>query len=293
MISARLTIPHGYRFLHEGRREILVREGYEARLRRAGLLAPSRLWEKPHQPSRVSGRGEVFVVPCGRETAAVRKYRHGGLLRRVTGDLFFFGSRPLQELVVTEQARAAGVPTLKVLAAIQERGWGGCYQGYLITAFLPSAIDMIAFLERLPHDQKRRAIIEKAATAVKTMHKRGIYHADLHLKNFLVDEAKKSMVYVIDFDKSTIATHLNAGRRIKNLMRLDRSAEKMKRHGLRITGREKQIFCHTYATGDPEIRSAMKTFKERYHWYTVRYRSGWWLARVFYPRHNPWKKSRT
>jgi tRNA A-37 threonylcarbamoyl transferase component Bud32 len=293
MILAPPNIPHGYRFLREGRREILIRDGYEARLRRAGLLAPSQLWEKPHQPSRVSGRGEVLVIPCGRDRVAVRKYRHGGLLRRVTGNLFFFGSRPLQELMATEEAGTAGVPTLKILAAIRERRWGGSYRGYLITAFLPSAIDMIAFLEQSHADHERTAVIKKAAAAVKTMHKRGIYHADLHLKNFLVDEAKKSIVYVIDFDKSTIASHLNAGRRMKNLMRLDRSAEKMKRHGLPITDREKHIFCHTYATGDPEIRSVMNTFKERYHWHAVRYRWGWWLARVFYPRHNPWKKSRT
>ena len=158
-------MPHGYHLVREGRREILVREGYEARLRRAGLLAPSRLWERPHLSSRVSGRGEVLITPCGRDTVAVRKYHHGGLLRGLTGDLFFFGSRPLQELVATEEARAAGVPTLEILAAIRERGWGGCYRGYLITAFLPTAIDMIAFLERSPAEQEEKGNHRKGGSS--------------------------------------------------------------------------------------------------------------------------------
>jgi tRNA A-37 threonylcarbamoyl transferase component Bud32 len=293
MRATRFTTPHRYRFLREGRGEILVRKGYEVRLRRAGLLAPSRLWEIPHLPSRVSGRGEVLITRCGRNSVAVRKYRHGGLLRGLTGDLFFFGSRPLRELVATEKARAAGVPTLEILAAIKEPVWGGCYRAYLITAFLPSAIDMISYLEQSPRDHRRKAVIEKAAAAVKTMHKGGIYHADLHLKNFLVDEAKRPVVYVIDFDKSGIARHLNPRDRMKNLMRLDRSVEKLKRHGLRITDTEKQIFCHTYEAGSAEISSAIKTFKKRYHRHAVRYRLGWWLARVFYPGHKPWRKSRT
>jgi tRNA A-37 threonylcarbamoyl transferase component Bud32 len=293
MSMTRFTTPHGYRFVREGRREIFVRKGKEARLRRAGLLAPSRLWEMPHAPSRASGRGEVLIIPCGRDSVAVRKYRHGGLFRRLTGDLFFFGSRPLQELAATMGARAAGVPTLEILAAIQERVWGNCYRAYLITAFLPSAIDMISFLEQSPQNHRRKAIIEKAAAAVKTMHKGGIYHADLHLKNFLVDKAKGSLVYVIDFDKSTVAPRLTPRHRMKNLMRLDRSVEKLKRQGLKITDREKRIFCHTYVAGEAVIGTAMKTFKERHRWRAVRYRLGWWLARVFYPGYNPWRKSRT
>jgi hypothetical protein len=67
----------------------------------------------------------VLISKGPRGALAIRRYRHGGLLRRLTGDLFFFGNRPLQELVVTEEARSAGVPTLKILAAIRQRGWWG------------------------------------------------------------------------------------------------------------------------------------------------------------------------
>ena len=294
MIKKTFTIPSGYQLLQEGRREIVIRAGYEAGLRRQGLLSPAVLLGKTHGPGPVRGRGEVLIMRAGQDMIAIRKYRHGGLLRCLTGDLFLFGNRPLQEIVVTEQARSMGIPTLEIMAAIRERGWGGWYRGYLLTRFLPTAHDLIAFLDRCHDHRKRQKVIKQAAAAVKTMHGSGIYHADLHLKNFLVEEGKKEVtVYLIDFDKSTITPHLNPARRMKNLARLDRSAEKLKRQGLRVTGKDKEIFCHAYATGDPDIQDALKTFVARYRRYTLLYRGGWWIAKIFYPRHNPWKKSTT
>jgi len=271
---------------------MLIREGSEDRLRRQGLLNPAILWNKTAQPSHLMGRGEVLLIKGKQGEMAVRKYRHGGLLRRLTGDLFCFGARPFQEVVVTERVKSAGVPTLQILAAIMERGWGGWYRGYLITKYLPSATDLISYLDTEPEGERRREVIEQASEAVKKMHRAGVYHADLHLKNFLVEE-KEKRVLLIDFDKSVACTHLTPSRRMKNLKRLDRSAEKLKRHGLSLARRDKEIFCRAYVAGDQEIRSYVKTYLERYRWYKFRYRWGWWIARVVYPRHKPWRKSIT
>ena len=235
----------------------------------------------------------MLIVKGRRGEVAIRKYRHGGLLRRFTGDLFIFGARPFQEVAVTEEARSAGVPTLEILAAIKERVWGGWYRGYLITAYLPAALDLVYYLERQQVGTKRRVVIEKAAEAVRKIHERGVYHADLHLKNFLVEEAQGIKVYLIDFDKSKVFSRLDTSRRMKNLKRLDRSAEKLKGYGLSLPRRDKAIFCRAYASGDQEIRHYMKIFLERYRWYSLLYRWGWRIARIFYPRHNPWRKSIT
>jgi len=238
------------------------------------------------------GRGEVLLVKEKGGEVAVRKYRHGGLLRRLTGDLFFFGARPFQEVAVTEEVKSAGVPTLEILVAVLERGWGGWYRGYLITEYQPSATDLISYLDKKSKSKKRQEVIAKAAQAVQKIHARGIYHADLHLKNFLVEE-KAGRVLLIDFDKSKVFTRLKPSRRMKNLKRLDRSAEKLKRLGLPLTKGDKEIFCRAYAAGDQEIRPYLKTYRERYRWYKLLYRWGWWIARVLYPRHKPWRKSIT
>jgi len=238
------------------------------------------------------GRGKVLLIKGKQGEVAVRNYRHGGLLRLFTGDRFFFGARPFQEVAVTEEVNSAGVPTLEILAAIVERGWGGWYRGYLVTKYLPSATDLISYLDKKPQGERRKAVIEKAAEAVKRIHQAGIYHADLHLKNFLV-EGKEPKVYLIDFDKSEVFPHLRPSRRMKNLKRLDRSAEKLTRHGLSLTKRDKRTFCRTYASGDREIRPYLKTYLQRYRWYQRLYRWGWWIASLLYPRHRPWRKSIT
>ena len=234
----------------------------------------------------------MLLVKGKQGEVALRKYRHGGLLRRLTGDLFFFGARPFQEVAITEEVRSAGVLTLEILAAIMERGWGGWYRGYLITRYLPSVIDLISYLDKETEGTKRGKVIEQAGEAVKKMHGAGIYHADLHLKNFLVEEKKES-VYLIDFDKSMVFPRLDPSRRLKNLKRLDRSAEKLKRYGLSLTKRDKRIFCRTYVAGDEEIRPYLKTYRKKYRWHQRLYRWGWWIASLLYPRHRPWRKSIT
>jgi tRNA A-37 threonylcarbamoyl transferase component Bud32 len=269
-----------------------VQKGYEEHLRHQGLLNPSGLWKHPPSSGHLMGRGEVIMIEGKDGGVAIRKYRHGGLLRRLTGDLFFFGARPFQEVAVTEEARSAGVPTLEILAAIMERRYLGFYRGYLITRYLPSAMDLISYLDQEPRDERRQEIIEKAGEAVKKMHMAGVYHADLHLKNFLV-EKKRSKVYLIDFDKSMVFPRLGPSRRLNNLKRLDRSAEKLKRLGLPLTRRDKGVFCRTYSAGDMEIRPYLETYLERYRLYQLLYRWGWWIASLLYPRYKPWRKSIT
>jgi tRNA A-37 threonylcarbamoyl transferase component Bud32 len=290
--STNNKFPSGYRLLREGKKAILVRNGYEEKLRNQGLLNPSGLWKHSSPSDHLMGRGEVLLIKGKQGGVAVRKYRHGGLLRRLTGDLFFFGARPFQEVAITEEVKSAGVPTVEILAAIIDRGWGGWYRGYLITSYLPTATDLISYLDKEPQGERRKAVIEKAAESVKRIHQGGIYHADLHLKNFLVDE-KKQRVYLIDFDKSEVFPHLRPSTRMKNLKRLDRSAEKLTRHGLSLTQGDKKTFCHVYTSGDRKIRPYVKTYRQRYRRYQRLYRWGWWIARILYPRSKPWRKSIT
>jgi tRNA A-37 threonylcarbamoyl transferase component Bud32 len=271
----------------------LISKGSEAVLRRQGLLNPAALRSKGPQQGHLTGRGEVLISKGPGGEVAIRGYRHGGLLRGLTGGLFFFGNRPFQELLVTEKARRAGVTTLKVLAAIRQKGWGGWYRGYLITEYLPAAIDLIRYLDQQPPATQRQKAIAQAAEEVRRIHQQGIYHADLHLKNFLVEKGKRTKVFLIDFDKSRIFAKLAPSRRMKNLKRLDRSAEKLKRLGLPLTEADKKRFCRAYAQGDRAIRPYLQRFHARYWWHSLVYRWGWWIARILYPRHRPRIKSTT
>jgi serine/threonine protein kinase len=111
----------------------------------------------------------------------------------------------------------------------------------LVSKEITGAIDLMELLfnpEENKLVERKRQIINKTARAVKEMHDAGIYHADLHLKNILVQSAAggKDNVYIIDLDKSRQYEKINFHQRVKNIMRLDRSVEKMIRNNKDVFG---------------------------------------------------------
>jgi len=280
----------GYRSFREHSKRVVVRDGFEEFLREQGLLDPAELWNRLPAPDMV-GRGDMRLI-AGEMPVVVRRYRHGGIFRRLTRDLFLTASRPFREVFATEAARAAGIPTVHILAAVIDRSWGPFFRGYLVTQYLNDTSDLIDYLAGERQSKARRAVIREAARIVKALHHRGIYHADLQLKNFLVGPGTPHSLYLIDFDKSTVASFLPPHRRLKNLTRFDRSCEKLKREGLVISDKEKSLFCAEYVSGEPIMRPRLTAYRARYTRHLLWYRWGWWMARLFYPGHRSWKNSK-
>ena len=135
-------LPKGFKKVRVDRtRMIVVREGVEA------YLSPERLLEKRgegKEASRFHGRERLGLLRLeDGGTALVRPYRHGGMLRRLTGGVFFtWPPRPFMELATTEEARRRGVPTLEILVACVERLCGPLYRGWLVTRELEGARDL-------------------------------------------------------------------------------------------------------------------------------------------------------
>jgi hypothetical protein len=181
------------------------------------------------EESRYHGRAKLAHLRLNDGTSAlVRRYRHGGVLRRFTGGVFCtWPPRPFRELAITEAARRAGLPTVEVLAACVERIWGPFYRGCLVTRELAGARDLWAALQ--DDSFGRRSVLEAVARSVRHMHRRGIYHGDLNLKNILVArEGARLQSYIIDFDKARLfAGEVPAAKAERNLARLLRSICKL------------------------------------------------------------------
>ncbi len=165
------------------------------------------------------------------ETALIRSYRHGGLLRHLTRAWFAsWPPRPFRELTITEELRRRGFRTVEVYAAGIERVCGPVYRGCLVTRELSGGKDLWAALQEPSIDaDKLGAILQAAARAVRAMHREGVYHADLNLKNILI-RFQEGMAegYVIDFDRAKLFLgNLPASLAQKNLDRLLRSARKL------------------------------------------------------------------
>lgn len=107
-------------------------------------------------------------------------------------------NRAVEELRASVTARARGIPTPEVVAAL-------CYPARpfarfdIAVQFIPNSRDLaqLLFEERVvPHEE-----IAKAATLIETMTRGGLLHADLNLKNILIAPDK---AYVLDLDRCKV-----------------------------------------------------------------------------------------
>ncbi len=217
----------------------------------------------------------------------IRQYSHGGLFRGLFGTLFFSGSRSFQELSLTEEIRTRGIPTVEPLGAVHQYVFPFLYRSYLLTLEIPQAIDLIQYFSKMGDKQTsedlshKRQVIRSLACLLRQFHKEGFFHGDLQLKNILLSGEK---ILLIDFDRSYRRTPLPLKKRMKNLLRLNRSIEKWRRLGLPITRRDCLRLFQVYAEDDPEFQRAIKKVIRTYSFRLFLYRLGWmiegWVAKI-------------
>jgi 3-deoxy-D-manno-octulosonic acid kinase len=184
------------------------------------------------------------------ERALVRSYHHGGLFRALTNVIFFtWPPRPLRELAISEELRHRGVPTAEPCGACVEPLWGPFYRGWFITRELTGARDLWETVSgSLMIGFDNAAILRAAADGVRRLHREGVYHDDLNLKNILVrreDRGLKS--YIIDFDKAALFLGKLPERIAqRNIKRLRRSVRKLDPSGRYISERNWNDFLDRY-----------------------------------------------
>ncbi|MFQ5682101.1 MAG: lipopolysaccharide kinase InaA family protein [Candidatus Binatia bacterium] len=221
--------PAGFRRLPMGRNQvIMIREGLESLIHKNCVLQGDLKKEE----SPFYGRDKLYRLRLENgETAVIRHYRHGGLIRFLSGDVFFsWPPRPFKELAITEEVRRRGIPTLEILAAWIEKLWGPFYRGWLVTRELRGADDLWAARQSCGSGgDDGGAVLRAAARSLRRMHRQGIYHKDLNLKNILIRrEAEEIRSYIIDFDKARLfPAPVPSEKSRKNLKRLYRSVCKL------------------------------------------------------------------
>ena len=174
-----------------------------------------------------AGRGSVWFVESGQGVWALRHYCRGGLVSRLISDHYIWlneeRTRSFQEWRLLAELRARSLPVPAPVAARYLRR-GPFYRADLITAF----VDAPSFQTLMLDNRLNAAIWHEVGKVLRRFHDEGVYHADLNIRNMLVDADGE--VCLLDFDR---------GRRRapgawskQNLQRLERSIQKI----CRITG---------------------------------------------------------
>lgn len=211
------ALPPGFTTSRTGRVTLVYREDMPF------LVKLARLPSDHARPSGLSGRRAIRVVEPG---MVVRTVVHGGLLRNLTGDRFLAATRSLRELETSLILADRGIPTPEILAIRITRGLL-FVRLEVASRLVPEASDLLAFLEANPDDT--REYLRKAGSLIRRMHDCGVYHADLHVKNLLLDGS--GVLYVIDLDKARAFDRLPTVLRRMNTNRFERSVRKYAKAG--------------------------------------------------------------
>ncbi len=182
-------------------------------------------WRRRGELQEVSGgRGSAWFIASGTRQWALRHFRRGGFIARLSRDCYVWSGesrvRAFAEWRLLQVLSERGLPVPKPVAARYQRS-GLCYRCDLITQRIANAEPLSAVLARAPQSEARwRAV----GAAVAKLHAAGVDHADLNAHNILIDA--KGVVTVIDFDRGRMRAAAGTWS-LRNLQRLQRSLAKI------------------------------------------------------------------
>lgn len=266
-------VPPGFTMVRQGGTRLVVREELAGLVRRA-LGSLYHAWSRIAQ-RRFTARGRAGVVSIplgdGHPNMIVRPYKHGGMLADVTRDLYLGPARALEELAVTEAARAGGVCVPGTIGVLLTCAAWPFWRLAMMTEEISDSEDLIHYCCRMseyPPETaalEKRGVIGEAARQIRMMHDLGITHADLHLKNLLLRRrmAGTPQVYIIDFDRAGLGPPLTPQQRFRNLKRLARSVRKVFVANAALTAWDHVRFLRAYFRGQPEARRLLRDWARR------------------------------
>jgi tRNA A-37 threonylcarbamoyl transferase component Bud32 len=287
------NIPPAYSLIEQGKRAIIVKDDWKEKLHKVGITDPDFFLKQSFaKEENYFGRGALKVIAIpgeANERIVIRHFKRGGMIQKLIPDLYFGTSRPLKELWVGYRARAKGVPTADIVAACHTKVFGKFHQGDLVTREIKHGKDLATYLKELGQSLtkekilEKRSVIKKVGELVRSMHDAGIFHGDLNLKNIILQTTDPQNIkgYLIDFDKSFLRSHLKENLRTRNLLRLNRSAEKIKNQGLPITRTDTLRFLLAYFQNPQDFKARLKNLNQQYQRHMRLHRWGEILSKLF------------
>ena len=272
-----IKLPKTCSLIENGHITLLVKNEFKEKLLKQGISNPKELIDKTLHLSRnnFKGRGpisSILIQDSHDKRMVAKRCMRGGLLRFLNKDIFLGGNRPLNEMITNTKIMGKGLMTAEIIAAVKHKVFGPVYKAYLFSKEIPECIDLISYLDGLKQkspEQRLKAkkhIFQAIASAFVKMHREGIYHSDLHMKNILINqkESAYSQIYIIDFDKTDIKNNLTPKQKTKNLLRFNRSIEKYRLNGGAVTRTDQLRILKYYFKLDINVYNLYRINRVRY-----------------------------
>jgi tRNA A-37 threonylcarbamoyl transferase component Bud32 len=253
--------PPGFRVVAAGGAVLVAAERFAAEVESLELPSPGALerWRASGTPVEGGRARSVRVaLPGSRTPVHLRPLVHGGWLRALTGRRFLGLERSLRELAAASALCARGVPVPEPVLLIARRR--GVFWHVDVGSRFAPGIALERWLAGASGSPSVSRAARAAGRAVRRLHDAGGRHGDLHLGNLLVDPSDLEAVTIVDLDRSRLCREVPAGRRMRELMRLERSLRKHRSPDLA------QFFdacLDGYTAGDEGLRAQLLAHRAR------------------------------
>lgn len=185
----RLPVPDGYIRVKQGSARAVVVASCAAAV--GTILNEGSIydWARAQAERReYFGRGPAYgvLLPDCSVRVVVRRARHGGLLAPLLGEVFLAPTRAPRELAMSMFLRRLGVATPAVVGYATYGVAPMLRRVDILTAEVPNAPDLGAFLARTSDGAERHEAWRAIARLLQRLAQIGIWHPDLNAKNVLI-----------------------------------------------------------------------------------------------------------
>ena len=138
-------------------------------------------------------------------------------------------SKGIKSWVAANGMRARGLPSLKPLALLERKNWGGVKENVLFMEALAEDQEMDRYiLKGFGSLDKKRRFIQTFAHWLGSLHKMDLYHKDMKTCNILVAERGEAWnFHLLDFEDILTDEKVNQKKLFRNFLQLNTSTPKV------------------------------------------------------------------